>query len=284
MLEPERQQRERRDLAEALRKLRKAAGLSGDRLAARCAISQAKISRIERGKTLPSVIDVQRILSALDVPDDVAKPLMDLARAANVHYKSWRAYAKVGLWQKQEELNALVATSATIRYFLPAAPSGMLQTPEYATQVLTPTVRGRAARNVERTVEARLRRQETLRDESRTFVFVMTEQAVRWQCAESEVMAAQCVHMAAVAAQSNVTVGIIPNHVRVPEIPLNTFVIYDERFVLVELFSGEVVLRDPRDVSYHLNIFQRFLDHALTGSAATVFLRFVADEFMRERD
>ena len=150
-------------------------------------------------------------LSALDVPDDVAKPLMDLARAANVHYKSWRAYAEVGLWRKQEELKALVAASATIRYFLPAAPSGMLQTPEYATQVLTPTVRGRAARNIERTVEARLRRQEALRDESRTFMFVMTEQAVRWQCAAAEVMAAQCAHMAAVAEQPNATVGIIPN-------------------------------------------------------------------------
>jgi len=43
-------------------------GLGGERLAARCGLSQSKISRIERGETLPSVLDVQRILSALDVP------------------------------------------------------------------------------------------------------------------------------------------------------------------------------------------------------------------------
>jgi len=36
----------RPDLADTLRKLRKAAGLSGERLAVRCAMSQAKISRM----------------------------------------------------------------------------------------------------------------------------------------------------------------------------------------------------------------------------------------------
>lgn len=284
MLEPERLHRERADLAEILRKLRKEAGISGERLAIRCAISQSKISRIERGKTLPAVVDVQRILSALDVPEDVAKPLLDLARAANVHYHSWRAYAEVGLWRKQVELKSLSAMSRTIRYFHPAAPSGMLQTREYATSVLTPTVRGRSARNVERTVEARLNRQDELTDESRTFVFVMTEQAVRWQCAKPPVMAAQCAHVAAIAERPNVTIGIIQNGVEVPEIPLNTFVVYDDRFVLVELFSGEVVLRDPQDVSYHLNLFEKFLSHALTGPDATEFLDAIADEFMRSLD
>jgi transcriptional regulator with XRE-family HTH domain len=53
MLDPDRQQQERSDLAETLRALRKAAGLSGERLAARCAMSQSKISRIEQGKVLP---------------------------------------------------------------------------------------------------------------------------------------------------------------------------------------------------------------------------------------
>jgi transcriptional regulator with XRE-family HTH domain len=80
MLEPDRQDNERRSLAGALRELRRAAGLSGERLAVRCAMSQAKISRIETGKVLPTVIDVERILTALSVPTEVASDLLSMAR------------------------------------------------------------------------------------------------------------------------------------------------------------------------------------------------------------
>ncbi|MGC9537143.1 helix-turn-helix domain-containing protein [Streptomyces sp. UG1] len=79
-IEPESQGRDRKDLAETLRSLRHASGLSGERLALRCNMSQTKISRIETGRTLPSVIDVERILKALAVPDEVADELLSLAR------------------------------------------------------------------------------------------------------------------------------------------------------------------------------------------------------------
>ncbi|MFE2742955.1 helix-turn-helix domain-containing protein [Streptomyces scopuliridis] len=56
------------ELASLLRELRKRAGLSGDRLAARCNMSQSKVSRIESGKSRPSLVDVEQILRALDAP------------------------------------------------------------------------------------------------------------------------------------------------------------------------------------------------------------------------
>ncbi|MQA64214.1 MAG: helix-turn-helix domain-containing protein, partial [Actinophytocola sp.] len=94
-IEPDTQQ-SRIDLAGTLRKLRKAAGLSGERLAVRCAMSQSKISRIESGKALPSVLDVDRILTALEVPADVASELLALTRRANVEHTSWRSVAELG--------------------------------------------------------------------------------------------------------------------------------------------------------------------------------------------
>lgn len=101
-IEPD-EQHARSDLANTLRKLRKAAGLSGERLAVRCAMSQSKISRIESGKILPSVVDVERILTALDVPAEAAGELLALARHANVQHTSWRAVAEIGIWRKQED-------------------------------------------------------------------------------------------------------------------------------------------------------------------------------------
>lgn len=32
---------------------------------------------------------------------------------------------------------------------------------------------------------------------------------------------------------------------------MHTFVVYDQRLVTVELFSGSVVLRDPKDVEFY---------------------------------
>lgn len=63
---------------------------------------------------------------------------------------------------------------------------------------------------------------------------------------------------------------------------MNVFVVYDERLVTVELFSGEVVLRDPRDVAYHLELFEFFKNRAVRGEAATQLLRMIAREFLRE--
>ena len=60
MFEPETLGQRKDELAAALREARRQAGLTGDRLAARCGISQSKISKIETGKVLPSATDVAR--------------------------------------------------------------------------------------------------------------------------------------------------------------------------------------------------------------------------------
>jgi len=53
--------------------------------------------------------------------------------------------------------------------------------------------------------------------------------------------------MAEVSARlPNVEVAIIPQATEVWDVPLHTFVIYDERMVEIELFAGEVVFRDPK--------------------------------------
>ncbi|SFT84789.1 Helix-turn-helix domain-containing protein [Actinopolyspora lacussalsi subsp. righensis] len=284
MLEPDTKEQGRKHLAETLRDLRKAAGLSGERLAARAAMSQSKISRIESGKVLPTVVDVERVVNALEAPSEVASELLSLARAANVDYASWRSYARVGLWRKQAEIKALAETSSTVRQFLPAIPSGLIQAPEYARAVLTPAIEGNSSRNVERAVRVRLDSQEVLKDESRRFHFLLTEQAIRWQRAEPDIMVTQLRYMAGLTDRPNIELAIIPHGVTVSAAPLNIFVVYDDRLVMVELFSGEVALRDPQDVSYHLNVFEYFRKRAVTGEAARQFLEAAADDFMRPHD
>jgi transcriptional regulator with XRE-family HTH domain len=277
--EPDRRQAQL-DLAATLRRLRKAAGLSGERLGIRCHMSQAKISRIERGRTLPTVVDVERIVVALGVPGELSQDLIALARAANVEHTSWRAIAEIGLWRKQAELKALAESCHVQRLFLPAIPSGLLQTPDYAKAAMSAVVPSSPARDVDKAVQARLERQSVLDNTSRTFVFVLTEQAVRWKRAGRPVMARQCAHMAELSARPNVHIAVIPEAAEVPGAALNTFVVYDDRLVIAELFSGEVVLREPKDVAHHLDLFEFFHHRALTGDRAAAFLLAARDDFM----
>ena len=284
MLEPENEKRDRENLADTLKQLRKAAGLSGERLAARTAMSQSKISRIESGRALPSVADVERIMRALEVPSDARGDILAAARSANVDYVSARSAARAGIWRRQAEIKALCESSKTVRHFLPVMPSGLLQTADYARAALTPVIEGNPARDIERAVRARLDAQAALNDESRRFHFLLTEQAVRLKRAPALVMADQLRHMIEVAQRPNVDLAILSESALVGASPLNIFVVYDERFVTVEIFSGSVALRDYRDVSYHLNVFEYFRERAASGDEAVQILSSAADDFMRARD
>jgi hypothetical protein len=61
---------------------------------------------------------------------------------------------------------------------------------------------------------------------------------------------------------------------------MNTFLVFDDRLVIVELFSGEVVFRDYKDVTHHLDLFEFFRGHALMDGRARAFLLTARDEFM----
>lgn len=244
-------------------------------------MSQAKISRIETGKVLPSVVDVDQIVRALDVPPADAERLLSLARVANVGYTSWRSAARVGSWHRQREIKALQAASGVVRQFLPAIPSGNLQTREYARYALASVVKGAPDRDVEKMLEVRMGWKETMAGPGRVFHCVLTEQAVTWRRAPLEVMVDQIEHLADTAALDSVDLAILPRTTEVFAAPLNTFVVYDERLVTVELFSGGVALRDPRDIAYHIELFEFFRARALQEEEAIGFLRAVAEDLRR---
>ncbi|MER7707975.1 helix-turn-helix transcriptional regulator [Kitasatospora sp. NPDC097605] len=128
---PEQLDRSKGDLARLLRDLRKRAGLSGDRLARRCGLSQSTISKIETGRKTPRLTEVESILRALGVPAEPAEDIMSLARIANTEWQGVRASLRRGLVKRQTELAALEASASEFRYFLPAMLTGLLATPAY---------------------------------------------------------------------------------------------------------------------------------------------------------
>jgi hypothetical protein len=56
-------------------------------------------------------------------------------------------------------------------------------------------------------------------------------------------------------------------------------VTYDQRLVTVELFSGQLVMRDPKDIEHYRAPFEFFVGRALWADEARAMLQTNADEF-----
>lgn len=276
MFEPEELGQRKDELATALRDARRATGLTGERLAARCGISQSKISKIETGKVLATITDVERILNALGTSQGRTAELMALARLANTEFQSVRTSLKRGLHQKQRELAALEADTLHIRFFLPLMITGLLQTPEYARASMA-----NFPGDHPQAIAKRLDRQAALYNLAKRFTFILTEAAVRWQLCEPQVMAVQMGRLSSLTELPNIRLGIIPLDSYVPDGPLNTFTIYDERIATAETFGGVIMMRDPRDIVYHMELFAFFERYAVTGDEVRALLESYAQHFRR---
>ncbi|WP_159944989.1 MULTISPECIES: helix-turn-helix transcriptional regulator [unclassified Nocardiopsis] len=275
MLEPESIDGRRGELSEALRRVRKRAGFTGERLAASVGMSQSKISKIETGKLVPSSVDVERILRVVQATPQEIEEISSLARLANTEYQNWRASLRRGLHHKQAELATLEATSSTFRYFLPAMITGLLQTPEYARASLA-SLPGDHTRALMR----RFERQSILYDTSKDFTFLLTEQALRWPLCRPGEMSVQLERIAALSELPNVRIGVIPlDRVTVPEGPLSTFTVYDQNLATVETFTGALLIRSAQDVALYIETFHLFEENALFGVQARDFVRQAAEAF-----
>ncbi|PNE39318.1 helix-turn-helix domain-containing protein [Streptomyces noursei] len=255
------------DLAETLRTMRKRASRTQVWLAQRCNMSQTKLSNIETGRITPGLIDVELILRALEVPQELATEVATLARLANTEWQGKRASWRRGLEKRQAELAGLEAEATTLRYFLPAMMTGLLATPEYIRASL-----GHSPVDVSKTVARKLERQAIIYDNAKRFTFLLTEQAVRWAVVAPAAMAVQIDRLVSISHLPNVRIGVVPLGTFVGRGPLNTFTVYDQRLATVETFTGRIVFQDARDIAEHLEVFSLYEDHALFGDEARAAL------------
>lgn len=274
---------ENSDLAAALRSLRNESGLTVATVARRAGMSAAKLSTLENARVLPTVVDVERILTALQAPPAVRQRLIELTRAAVIEQRAWRVYHRLGFHKKQVEIAAIEAQSSCIRIFQPAMVPGLLQTAEYVRSIFD----GRSDLSPEerkRTVGDRLLRQEVLYDFSKNFTFLICEASLRWRTLSGAAMANQVDRIASLARMSNITVGVIPANGLKSDFPMTAFCVFDRRLVTVETFHAEISSRDPKDVEVYLDVFREMDRFARHGDDAVSFLAEIAEELRRAED
>jgi transcriptional regulator with XRE-family HTH domain len=247
-----------KQLAQLLRQVRADAQVSGRELARRSYISQPKISRIESGEVTPSLADVESLVRALNVDDDLASTLRDLAMRSATEHRSIRQMSQTGWGHRQRALSQLERSSRRIRYFLPAMLNGLLQTFEYAhASVYSPVLTGGDLTSI---AANKVMRQAVLDDLNIQFSFVLTHSAITWPLVPPEQLTRQYQRLLELSRKPNISIRIVDSmRPVVGEGPLNTFVIYDDRLLTAELFSGEVTLTSPADIEYHGKLFDYFL-------------------------
>src|SRR5580704_11393673 len=95
-------------LAERLFRMRKAAGLTGDQLAAAAGwpekTGRTKVSKIENGRQAPSADDIRAWAQACGHPEQVPDLLDALADAQTVHTR-WRRRLRGGQAALQEDMD-----------------------------------------------------------------------------------------------------------------------------------------------------------------------------------
>ncbi|MFH8436685.1 helix-turn-helix domain-containing protein [Streptomyces sp. NPDC018007] len=272
----------RAQLGAALRALRVASGKEAKAVARSALMSPSKLSKIENAKLAATATDVEHILTAIGVSDEVKAEYTEAARASATEATAWRLLKRGGVHKGQQAAKALEAQMSTLRLFQPALVPGLLQTPEYIRAVLQRHDLSEDSLN--RTINGRLERQAVLYDNTKSLRFIITEPVLRWRIVRPQMMAAQLDRIVSISRLSHVDIRIVPLRIHQDDIANHAFVIRDNRMVTVETVHAEVVVTDPKDVGLHVEKFEGFERVALSGDDMRSLVEGIRDDFSREQE
>jgi transcriptional regulator with XRE-family HTH domain len=261
----------RQQLGRKLLELRQRAGLSGAALASRLGTTQPRISRIETGRTVPSLDDVRAWAEATNASQAELQELAGLLQHLAATATSWRILHRLGLTERQREIGELEKEATSIRVFQPTMVPGLLQIADYARRVMSQGNPSDQA-DIAAAVQKRLERQTILYDQTKRFEFLLTEAALRWRPGPPDMMRAQLDRLVSVANLPNVELGVIPLEAEAPDAYLHPFVIFelgDDPLVTVETYSAEMQVSDPQDVAVYWRTVDRLRPVARWGEDAT---------------
>jgi transcriptional regulator with XRE-family HTH domain len=276
-------QRARQALTDRLRQLRLATGDTGAQFAERLGKGwrQPRVSKIETGKQLPTAADVRAWANATGADADELLELLDRAR---IEYSTFRERIAdlAGVDRLQDTIGAAETAATRIAHYQPALVPGILQTADYARELLQlpsgPAQSGAGEEEISRMIASRLRRQAILYEPGREITVLMGEAALRTRIASTATMQAQREHIARLAETlTTATIGVVPFSAQAPIATLHGWFLADD-LATIETDAGNLEIADPEHVKRYWHHTQLLLDTAATGAAAASLCRQINDE------
>lgn len=254
-----------RRLAAELRRLREAAGLTREQVAAETGINQATLYRHEcvSSRTRPQRRTMLTLLKLYGVGDQKRDELLELCREDDT--QTWLRPYHAELPEQYTAYISFEAEAGAVRNYESHFIPGLLQTPDYARALIKGCLPTATARQIEHRVEARLERQTRLVcDDPLNLWVIVDEAALRRQVGGPEVMRRQLQRLArvAMAGRSHITIQVIPFAAGAHPGMGGSFVLLDfpphpgPELVYIDGTAGDAFL----DTQEHLDGFSRTFD------------------------
>jgi transcriptional regulator with XRE-family HTH domain len=273
----------RRRLRSELRKVRELAGLTQRDVAREMDWSLSKLIRIETGAVSIATNDLRALLALYEITDrSRIDALIEIARASRE--RSWWSTYKDLVSQEYLAFLGYESSASVIRNFEPLLVPGLLQTEDYAREVLSVLQGADAPGKIDKLVELRMQRQELLeRKDPPSLHFILDEAVIRRMVGGPDVTRRQLNHLREVASRPGVTIrvvsfsqGIYPG-LRVPYVLFEFPLPEDEDILYIENPQGEMIIREgtPGELAgappiVHLDIFWQLEQIAPTANTLPV--------------
>lgn len=261
-------------LAARLRELRLDAGITSKELARQCGWSVAKSSRIENAVTVPSDRDIRAWSTACGA-DDQAADLIAANRQADSMYLHWKRLQRTGLKQLAETSAKLYERTRQFRVYASHVMPGYLQTPGYATALMSTIAGFRGTPDdVREAVEVRMRRARFIHEGNHRFATLIEENVLHHQVGSQDVMASQLGNLLAAMPLPSMSLGIIPAATAREGAmwPLEQFTVFDDTRIHVELLAAKVTVTAPSELDVYLRAFARLAELAVYGAEARALI------------
>jgi transcriptional regulator with XRE-family HTH domain len=261
-------QQARAALGQRLRTIRKDARITARALAQEAGWHETKCSQLQSGNRPASEEDIRtwtRICGAEAEADDL------IATARNIEgmYVEWRRLQSAGLTRLQQRKAPLFEQTRSFKIYCSNFMPGVLQEPGYIAALFTLITDFHGTKNdVDAAVAARLDRSKVIREGNHTFAILLEEAVLRYHLGDDEVMLAQLVQLLSGMSFPSVSLGIIPESVPRSMWPVETFNVYDDKLVSIELLGAQVTITAPSEVDVYVRAFSALSGMAVKGKAA----------------
>ncbi|MEU4494771.1 helix-turn-helix transcriptional regulator [Streptomyces sp. NPDC023998] len=274
----------RRRLAIELRKLREDHGFTCVHVGQELDWSSSKVNRMETGQGRVQPSDVDALCRFYGTSDELRELLKSLAKESKT--KGW--------WHAQGDAVpawfsvyvGLEQAASTLRSYQGEFIPGLLQTPEYATELCRVSA-DQTDEEIQRLVDVRMRRQELLVQASPPDLWTVIHQSALMHLIGSrQVMAAQLERMLKVARLRNVTVQVLPFDAGAYPVT-GTYMILgfpeqeDPDVVYREGLTDSVYLEEPTDVHLYTKAFDHLRALALSPQRSAALIRKTLEEHSR---
>ncbi|MFI2350223.1 helix-turn-helix domain-containing protein [Streptomyces sp. NPDC019443] len=263
----------RESVARRLCDLRKASGLTVSELADRCGWDHAKTSRIESVRTAPSAKDIHLWCRACGDADQAGNLIAESLNTESM-YSEWRQQVRSGLKQLQDSYVEFFHNTQLFRIYSSTLVPGLLQTEGYAAALLSTIADFREIPNDgAEAAAARVERSRVIHEQGHRFVLLIEEAALHYRLGDADAMAAQLEYLLTAGALPSVSLGVIPMATPQRRLwPQETFNMYDDTLVSVELLSAQVDITQPSEITLYLKAFEELRSMAVYGQAARALI------------